>query len=362
MNGITVKEHNSNKGKIVLIILIVLLAIILVGALIGRTDSKGITLNTQYAELIVEDGQDTFEVAAVLKEKEIIKYPYMFIAQSIMGGYHGNFQKGVLSIENGMSYKDILDMLIAPARNTQKIVVAAGEEMKEISKKLHDMGLVPWQDFYGALSTKEAYDYPFLANIPVRDNLFEGYLYPATYEISKEMTSYNVAELMLDTFNKQFKQEYYTKAQELGLTTDELVILASIVEREAPKGADLNRIAGVYFNRYKCGFCLESVGSIQYILGDRRPVISISETKIESPYNTFIRAGLPLGPICSPSTDAIEAVLNHTQNGEYYYGQREDGTTFFAQNYNDYRKELEAAPMAVTLDIDVYQNQDNKIQ
>ncbi len=362
MNGITVKEQNSNRGKIILIIFIAVLAIILVGALIGRGDSKGITLDTQYEQIIIEDGQDTFEVASLLKEKGIIKYPYMFVAQSIMGGYHGSFQKGVLSIESGMSYKDILDMLISPARNTEKVVVAPGEEMKEISKQLHDMGLVPWQDFYGALSTKEAYNYPFLANIPVRDNLFEGYLYPATYEISREMSSYNVAELMLDAFNKQFKQEYYTKAQELGLTTDELVTLASIVEREAPKGADLNRIAGVYFNRYKKGFYLESVGSIQYILGDRRPVISTSETKIESPYNTFIHTGLPAGPICSPGTEAIEAVLNHTQSNEYYYGQREDGTTFFAQNYADYRKELEAASMAVTIDIDVYQNQDDKIQ
>lgn len=361
MNGITVKEKNSKKGKIVLIIVILLIAAITALAMIGLSDSKGVNLNEPVKQILIEENADTMSVAAQLKNEGIIKYPYMFIAQSLVGGYHGNFQPGSLSIENGMSYGDILDLLIVPSRNTVKVVIAEGEELREISQKLNDMGIVPWQDFYGALDSTQYYDYPFLGNIPARDNLFEGYIYPATYEITYGMTSYNIAELMLDTFNTQFSWDYYEKAQELGITTDELIILASIVEREAPQNGDLNRIAGVYFNRYKAGFCLESTGSIQYILGERKPVLSIADTKTESPYNTFINPGLPAGPICSPGKDAIEAVLNHTQNNEYYYGLHEDGTTFFAQNYNEYITQLEQAPMMVSVDSDVFQNQDSKI-
>ncbi|MBR5271464.1 MAG: endolytic transglycosylase MltG [Clostridia bacterium] len=361
MNSITIKEENSKKGKIVAVVVIILIVAILVGAIIGRTDSKGIKIDTQVEQVLIEDGQSSFDVAKMLKEKGIIKYPYMFVSQSIMGGYHGNFQGGILSVENGMSYKEILDMLIVPSRNTIKVVVAPGEEMKEISKKLNDLGLVPWQDFYGALSSKEPYiSYSFVGNIPARDNLFEGYLYPATYEISKEMTSYNVGELMLDTFNKQFSNEYYNKAQEMGLTTDELIILASIVEREAPSGADLQRIANVYFNRYKAGFCLEALGSIQYMIGERKPVLSTVEINIDSPYNTFVHQGLPAGAICSPSKETIEAVLNYSPSDEYYYALREDGTTIFATNYNDFKTQLDQAPLAITVDTDVFKNQDDK--
>ena len=198
----------------------------------------------------------------------------------------------------------------------------------------------------------------------MRDKLFEGYIYPATYEISDGMNEYNIAELMLDTFNSQFPDEYYKKAEEIGITTDQLVTLASIVEREAPENAtedELKRIAGVYYNKFKANFCFESTGSIQYILGERKPVLSIADTQLESPYNTFINAGLPIGAICSPGKSALEAVLNHTQNGEYYYGLREDGTTFYAADYENYKTQLEAAPLAVSVDIDVFKNQDDKI-
>lgn len=361
MSQITVKEENSQRGKITLIILVLIIIVFTGVALIGLTDSAGVNFDAESKQIVVEQGASSMIVASQLKDEGIIKYPYMFVMQSYVGGYNGNFQPGTLVVKNGMSYAEILNNLITPMRNSTKIVVAEGEELREISMQMNDMGIVPWQDFYGALGSVDYYNFPYIGAIPLRDNLFEGYIYPATYEIAEGMTSYNIAELMLETFNAQFKEEYYTKAQELGITTDELVILASIVEREAPAGGDLNRIAGVYFNRYKAGFCLESTASIQYVLGERKPVLSIADTQIHSPYNTFINAGLPIGAICSPGVDAIEAVLNYSQNNEYYYGLREDGTTFFATNYKDYKTQLEQAPLAVSVDTDVFKNQDSKI-
>ena len=96
MNGITVKEKNSKKGKIVLIIVILLIAAITVLAMIGLSDSKGIKLSEPVKQTLIEENADTMSVASQLKNEGIIKYPYMFIAQSIVGGYHGNFQPGTL--------------------------------------------------------------------------------------------------------------------------------------------------------------------------------------------------------------------------------------------------------------------------
>lgn len=361
MSTVTVNEQKSQKGKIILIVLLALVVVLAVVALIGMTDSTGISLDSETKEVMISDDANTFEIASLLKDEDVIEYPYMFILQSFVGGYHGNFRGGKIVIKDNMSYGEILDNLIMPMRNSSKIVVAEGQELREISQQMNDMGIVPWQDFYAALGSVDYYDYPWLRNIPLRDNLFEGYIYPATYEIAEGMNEYNIAELMFDTFNSQFPDEYYQKAEEIGITTDQLVILASIVQREAPENGDLNRIAGVYYNRFKAGFCMESTGSIQYILGERKPVLSIADTQLPSPYNTFTNAGLPIGAICSPGKAAIEAVLNYSQNNEYYYGLREDGTTFFATNYAEYKTQLEAAPLAVSVDIDVFKNQDNKI-
>ena len=364
MSSITVQEEKSHKGKLVLIVLVLVVVVLAVVALIGMTDSTGISMDTESKEVMIADGANTFEIAALLRDEDVIKYPYMFVFQSFMGGYHGNFQPGKITVENEMTYAEILESLIMPMRNSKKIVVVEGQELREISQQMNDMGIVPWQNFYAALGSVDYYNYPFLRNIPMRDKLFEGYIYPATYEISEGMNEYNIAELMLDTFNSQFPEEYYQKAEAIGITTDQLVTLASIVEREAPENAtedELKRIAGVYYNRFKANFYFESTGSIQYILGERKPVLSIADTKLESPYNTFTNAGLPVGAICSPGKSAIEAVLNHTQNGEYYYGLYEDGTTFYAADYTNYKTKLEAAPLAVGVDIDVFKNQDDKI-
>lgn len=364
MSSITVHEEKSHKGKIILIVLVLVVVAIAAAALVGMTDSTGVSLDAESKEVMIAEGTNTFEIATLLKDEGIIKYPYMFVFQSLMGGYHGNFQPGKITVKNDMTYSDILENLIMPMRNSKKVVVIEGQELREISQQMNDMGIVPWQNFYDALGSVDYYDYPFLRNIPMRDKLFEGYIYPATYEISDGMNEYNIAELMLDTFNSQFPDEYYKKAEEIGITTDQLVTLASIVEREAPENAtedELKRIAGVYYNKFKANFCFESTGSIQYILGERKPVLSIADTQLESPYNTFINAGLPIGAICSPGKSALEAVLNHTQNGEYYYGLREDGTTFYAADYENYKTQLEAAPLAVSVDIDVFKNQDDKI-
>lgn len=362
MSEVTVKEEKSQKGKIVLIVLLVFVIVIALVALIGMTDSTGVSIQGETKEVMISDNADTFEIASLLKDEKVIKYPYMFVLQSFIGGYHGNFQGGKITIKNNMSYGDILDNLIMPMRNSSRIVITEVQELREISQQMNDMGIVPWQDFYAALGSVDYYDYPWLSNIPMRDNLFEGYIYPATYEIAEAMNEYNIAELMLDTFNSSFLDEYYQKAEQIGINTDQLIILASIVEREAPaEGGDLNRIAGVYYNRFKAGFYMESTGSIQYILGERKPVLSIADTQLQSPYNTFTFAGLPIGAICSPGKDAIEAVLNYSQNNEYYYGLREDGTTFFAKNFAEYKTQLEAAPLAVSVDIDVFKNQDDKI-
>ena len=114
------------------------------------------------------------------------------------------------------------------------------EKSGQIAQKLDEAGIVSWQDFYAALNPDD-YDYAFLKNLPERDGRMEGYLFPATYEIPNGMSAHDIVDLMLAAFDNQFKPEYYERATELGLTVDEVITMASIVERETDSGTERDR-------------------------------------------------------------------------------------------------------------------------
>ena len=158
MSSITVHEEKSHKGKIILIVLVLVVVAIAAAALVGMTDSTGVSLDAESKEVMIAEGTNTFEIATLLKDEGIIKYPYMFVFQSLMGGYHGNFQPGKITVKNDMTYSDILENLIMPMRNSKKVVVIEGQELREISQQMNDMGIVPWQNFYDALGSVDYYD------------------------------------------------------------------------------------------------------------------------------------------------------------------------------------------------------------
>lgn len=359
--AVKIEESHSKKGKIILIVVIVLLVAFLAAVGISLTDSLGVKLDEDIKYVEISEGQSTADVASMLKDEGIIKYPLMFRLQALAGGYSGHFQPGSANIENGMTYSQILDMLITPSRNTTKVIIPPGCEVREIAIKLCELGLTTWDEFYDAVYHVTDYDYAFLQGLPSRDSMLEGYLYPATYEIPHGMSAHDIVDLMLQTFDAQFKPEYYNRAAELSMTVDEVVTMASILERETNENCDLKRVAGVYHNKRNTNMYFDSNASVQYVLGERKPVLAIADTKTDSPYNTYVYEGLPIGPIGSPSIDAIEAVLDYSAETAYYFALTAAGEPIFASTYDEFIGLVNAADMAITVDSDVIKNQDDKI-
>jgi UPF0755 protein len=259
-----------------------------------------------------------------------------------------------------MTYDDILSMLITPSRNTTRIVVPEGCDTMELAKLLEENGLVTQDDFYSALNPSD-YSYGFLSQMPIRDDTLEGYLYPATYEIPNGMSAHDIVDLMLGTFDAKIHEEDYQMAESLGMTMDQVITVASLVERDSVAGNDINRLAAVYINRARCDMPLESRGSIQFILGDRKSVLSIADTKLASGYNTFLNNGLPIGPVCNPGVDTINAVLSYTGTDDYYYAQLVNSEQLFAPNYDTFIAGLAENEAAVDVDTDVISNVDDRI-
>lgn len=355
----TVKESKLGRGRIIAIVsaVIILAIIISVGAVVY--DSISVRLDNT-AKLTINEGEGMGEVTEELETAGVIKHPLFFKVQARMGGYAGSIQPGTITIENGMSYKQILDLLITPNRSATRIVIPEGYELRQIAETLCEAGIADWNRFYDAVN--DDYDYRFLEGLPYRENRLEGYLFPATYEFPEGMSEHDMIDLMLKAFNNQFKDEYYSRAAELNMTVDQIVTLASIIERETDSEAERAKVAGVFCNRINSGMKLQSCATVQYILGERKPVLSIADTQIDSPYNTYIYAGFPPGPISNPGLACIEAALYPEATDAYYFVQGADGQHIFSHTYEEHLAAMQEMTPTISVDSTVIENQDGMKQ
>ena len=182
----------------------------------------------------------------------------------------------------------------------------------------------------------EIYDYDFISQIPDREKKLEGYLFPDTYEIYKETSAEAIVDKLLSRFNNIFTKEYKNRAKELNMTIDQVVTLASIIEREAKLDSERKTISAVFHNRLKKKMLLQSCATVQYILKEQKEELTYKDLEIESPYNTYKHIGLPPGPIASPGLKAIEAAL-YPENTDYlYFFTKDDSSHVFSRTYNEH--------------------------
>ncbi len=189
--------------------------------------------------------------------------------------------------------------------------------------------------------------YAFLADLPP-DASLEGYLFPDTYELPEQPTPEDLLRRMLDNFAQKAAPLLSNNPYPDGLNTHEVLTLASIVEREAVLPEERPWIAGVYLNRLRKGMRLEADPTVQYAIGYQpntsqwwKTPVSLEEyAAVDSPYNTYLYAGLPPGPICNPGLDAIRAVLAPAESDYLYFVARGDGSHAFARTYEEHRQNV----------------------
>ena len=189
-------------------------------------------------------------------------------------------------------------------------------------------------------------DYAFWKYLPAGQQKLEGFLFPDTYDFGVKATDRQVINRMLARFDEVFKPEYYTQAEKLGMTPYEIVILASIIEKESAHSDERKIISSVFYNRLNSTDAslkkLQSCATIQYILLEKTGAVKLKitdeDTSIPSTYNTYIHAGLPPKPICSPSEDSILAAL-YPENTDYLYFVAkgdEEGRNEFSKTYQEH--------------------------
>jgi len=177
----------------------------------------------------------------------------------------------------------------------------------------------------------------FLKLVKDSEKNSEGYLFPDTYEVPKKYGAEKMAKVMLSNFNQLAIENKFTdRAEELGFSLDEIIILASIIEKEAKFSDEKNRVSTVFHNRLKIGMKLQSCATIQYILGEPKEILDENDLKIDSPYNTYLYKGLPPGPICNPGLDSIIAALEPNEEDYLYFVLGENGRHIFSKTYQEH--------------------------
>lgn len=304
--------------------------------------------STQVIEVSIANGSSLSAIADKLEEEGIIRNSTAFKLYVDFSDMSSKLLAGKFELSPSMTFDEIIKVLKRPTfiNDTTMITLREGYTAKKMADSLVEVGLFKTNDEYlAAAKTGEAFtNYDFVKEVIVangkkdgqRQYILEGYLFPDKYEVYTDTDVETVINKQLARFDQIFNDEYKARAKEIGLTVDQVVTLASIIEREG-SGEDMPKISAVFHNRLKQNMPLQSDATVLYITGESKLIVTSAETSIDSPYNTYKNTGLPIGPICNPSAAAIEAALYPDEeilNGGYLYfclGDPETGEVFYTK-------------------------------
>jgi len=288
-------------------------------------------------QVVIPRGSSLKAIADILKKENIIRDSLVFELYCQLNDRSDSIKAGKYSISSSMRVPEIVEVIVSGKAivDTLKFTIPEGYKLEQIVEKLSSLGVVSKEEIESALDAKK-YDYGFISQIPDREKKLEGYLFPDTYEIYKDTTAEAIIDKLLERFDEIFTEEYKSRAKELDMTMDQVVVLASIIEREAKLDNERKTISAVFHNRLKKNMMLQSCATVQYLFKEQKDVLSYKDLEIQSPYNTYINAGLPPGPIASPGLKSIEAALYPEDTDYLYFVARDDGSHIFTRTYGEH--------------------------
>ena len=287
------------------------------------------------ASVTITEGESLGDVTAELKEKGLVKYGYLFQLFASFTHKAEKITAGSYELSTVMDYSALLNNISSTSayRETVTVTIPEGYTVEEIFKLMENKGVCSYDDLLKT-AQKETFDFDFLKDVKTKEEKrLEGYLFPDTYEFYKGADAKSVINTMLKNFDDRFDSKMEAEMQLLGYSKNDIIIMASIIEKETD-GSDQRNIASVIQNRLKNTWAtpkgyLQVDSTIQYLLKERKKKLTDKDLEIDSPYNTYKNPGLPIGPICNPGLTAIEAALEPNKTNYYYFMLGKDGTTHF---------------------------------
>ncbi len=290
--------------------------------------------NNEAKMFTVNKGDNVTEIAKNLEDASLIRKAAFFEKYAENHQLGDKMKAGRFLLKPNMTPQQIADLIASGKTDENIVTIPEGFNKKQIAAKLALEKIITESEFLSAIK-KNDFDYDFLKDKPSSVDL-EGYLFPDTYYLEPGAKADEVIKKMLDNFNRKLDDNLRKEIKKQGKTIFETLILASLVEKEVANASDRPIVAGIFLNRLHLGMHLSSCATIQYILNTNQQRFSYAQTRVESPYNTYIHFGLPPTPIGNPGLDAIKAAIYPKDTNYLYFLSDDEGVTHYATTYKQH--------------------------
>lgn len=341
----------SKLVKILIFTIISIIVLTIIGVIVYNYELGAVSKESSKVEFEVAENSTYLSISSDLKEKGLIKSELFYKIYVKLNNPSG-LKRGKYALDKNMTVKEIVNILSGYEGYTPDAVTITfieGIHMREVARVIALKTNNSEQDVYDLLNDEEYLDalidkYWFITSDIKKEGIYyalEGYLFPDTYQyVNADVKVEDIFEKMLDKMD-QVLSKYKKDIDNSGYSVHEILTLASIVEYEAP-GSDRAKIAGVFYNRLNIGMKLQSCATVGYAIKEWKLRYSTQDLLTDSPYNTYMYEGLPVGPGCLASEDSINATL-HPEKTDYLYFlanvyDNNDTNTYFAKTYAEHQK------------------------
>lgn len=328
--------HRQRRGPLVLAALLFLAIMVFSGhGFLSRQYDPVDPDDHRPVDVIIPANSSARQIAVVLREKGLIRNENAFLSYCKKEHLDSRLKAGHYSFTRSQSLGAIAEAIARGAVVTMTITIPEGYTVQQIGEVLIQRKLFDRPEWEEAVNSD--YAYSFLEEVSSQtDCPLEGFLFPDTYIVSEEITAREMVEHMLANFERLWKDDLSSLAAKKGMTVQEAVTLASLIEREAQVGSERKVISGVIHNRLQRGMLLQIDATVIYCLPEHKESLTYADLEIDHAYNTYRHPGLPPGPIANPGLASLEAALQPQQHNYLYYVARGNGSHEFSRTYEEH--------------------------
>jgi len=325
-----------------MIFVIIILAIIAYFGISNYMDDtlQAVDINDENKILVeIPEGSSTGDIAEILASNDLIKNPGIFKYYAKKTKYDSQLKAGNFTLSKNMNADELLEALIKGGQsgNTVNITIIEGLTLEETAQSISDQLGLSYDKLINLMKNGDDYkeEYKFLMDNPDINGL-QGYLMPETYNVYINSSEEDIVKRLLTQFDEFYQSEMVPLLGNSELSFEEVINLASIVEKEAALDEERDEVAATFLNRLDINMKLQSCATVNYAHGEWKERLTNDDLAIDSPFNTYIVEGLPPSPINSPGKISIKSVLEPADVDYLYFVAKGDGSHYFSNNYEDH--------------------------
>ena len=291
-------------------------------------------------KVVIPNGASLSAIAAELEAKGVVKHARAFVIKAEGDGYATRFKPGTYTLHRNEPYDQLVTLLSKGVNApTVKVSIPEGTTLRQAAARV--AAAVPGISAADYVDVARDEPPPFKLQGYKSGTTLEGMLFPATYDVLPKTTAAEFVDKQLAAFDDNFSEVDLTRARKANLTAYDVVIIASMIEKESQSDGERRKVAAVIWNRLRQDMLLQIDATVQYALGKTKPVLTFDDLKIDSPYNTYKHAGLPPTPISNPGLAALKAAADPDDVPYLYYVARNDGSGrhYFSSDYDQFLRD-----------------------